>query len=228
MGRDDLLEPCHDGVVHIIVQIPRLVIAVQHSLLIFVGQADLRHALAGRESARGVLEAPSQIIHHGVAVHGGIIGDDDLRVVLGAVDEDGYRDLRDIGVKALRAYAAVLCFIVVYNADLISVGDRRVEVVQARDTGKGIVLVLDGIGEALGYAAQEVRSLFMVIESRDQRQSVDEHTEGVAELHVAPAVRYGDDGDGVLADVSAEGEIARGEIYSRRSDSVLKRKALHR
>ena len=98
------------------------------------------------------------------------------------------------------------------------------EVVKARDAGKGIVFMFDRIREALRGAAQEVRRRFMVIERHDQRKRIDKHAEGVAETDVASAVRDGDDGNGILADVPAERQVAGGKIDRCRHDAAVLRK----
>ena len=69
MFGDHLLEACGHRVCHVVVQVPRLVEAVENSPLLLVGQADFRHVIEGDQSMSGILDTLGQSGHHLITVH---------------------------------------------------------------------------------------------------------------------------------------------------------------
>ena len=62
------------------------------------------------------------------------------------------------------------------------------EIVLAGNSCEGIVFMFNGIGECLCDTLYEISCFFLIVQSCDERERVDEHTHCIADPDVASSV----------------------------------------
>ena len=181
-------EDGHHRVSLVELQIPGSVETVQDFPFFFPSEAHLRQIVAFHQRANRVLDALGKTKHHLLTEQGSVVVHLNPCFILRAYDVNGDGKLRHVKGKSLHLNSTVLGAIVIQHTNLIGIGYLGMEVVTAGDTRKGVVLVLDGVREALRHPAQEICYLFMMVERCHKRECLDEHSHGVPHLYITSSI----------------------------------------